>query len=234
MAAIKRKKLADSVIEEIKRMIDVGELKEGDKLPNQLEFAAQLGVSRPSLREALHTLTLIGAIEQRPGLGTVIKSANSTLWAEPLSPPLVSDAQASLELVEARRFIEVGVVELAVNNATGKDIQKMAKLIDDMTKALKEERPKAYSELDMAFHHQIAGASHNRFMVHMFVTIRGLMEQFIRETFTVIPGLLERSLKFHIGVYENIKERNSAKAVKNMKNHILDIEKALRNFYETK
>jgi GntR family transcriptional repressor for pyruvate dehydrogenase complex len=53
MAAIKRKKLADSVIEEIKRMVDVGELKEGDKLPNQLEFAAQLGVSRPCLREAL-------------------------------------------------------------------------------------------------------------------------------------------------------------------------------------
>jgi GntR family transcriptional repressor for pyruvate dehydrogenase complex len=234
MAVIKRKKLADSVIEEIKRMVDVGELKEGDKLPNQLEFAAQLGVSRPSLREALHTLTLIGAIEQRPGLGTVIKSANSTLWAEQLSPHLVSDAQASLELVEARRFIEVGVVELAVNNATGKDIQKMGKLIDDMTKALKEERPKDYSELDMAFHHQIADASHNRFMLHMFVTIRGLMEQFIRETFTVIPGLLERSLKFHIGVYENIKERNSAKAVKNMKNHILDIEKALKNFYETK
>ena len=234
MAVIKRKKLADSVIEEIKRMVDVGELKEGDKLPNQLEFAAQLGVSRPSLREALHTLTLIGAIEQRPGLGTVIKSANPTLWAEQLSPPLVSDAQASLELVEARRFIEVGVVELAVNNATGKDIQKMGKLIDDMAKALKEERPKDYSELDMAFHHQIAGASHNRFMLHMFVTIRGLMEQFIRETFTVIPGLLERSLKFHIGVYENIKERNSAKAVKNMKNHILDIEKALKNFYETK
>ena len=146
----------------------------------------------------------------------------------------MSDAQASLELIEARRFIEVGVVELAVNNATGKDIQKMGKLIDDMAKALKQERPKDYSELDMAFHHQIAGASHNRFMLHMFVTIRGLMEQFIRETFIVIPGLLERSLKFHIGVYENIKERNSAKAVKNMKNHILDIEKALKNFYETK
>jgi GntR family transcriptional repressor for pyruvate dehydrogenase complex len=49
------------VIEEINRMILSGEVKEGDKLPNQNDFAAQLGVSRPSLREALHTLTLIGA-----------------------------------------------------------------------------------------------------------------------------------------------------------------------------
>ncbi|MEN8247009.1 MAG: FadR/GntR family transcriptional regulator [Thermodesulfobacteriota bacterium] len=234
MAAIKKKKLADSVIAEIKRMIKSGELKEGDKLPNQLEFAAQLGVSRPSLREALHTLTLIGAVEQRPGLGTVIKSANSAIWTELLSPPLVSDVQASLELVEARRFIEVAVAKLAVKNATGKDIQKMKKLVADMTKALNEDRIKDYSELDMEFHYQIAGASHNRFMAHMFVTIRGLMEQFIRETFTVIPGLLERSLKFHIGIYEGIKENNTTKAVSNMKNHILDIEKALRRFYEEK
>ena len=47
-------------------------------------------------------------------------------------------------------------------------------------------------------------------------------------------NVLERSLKFHIGIYEGIKENNSAKAVSNMKNHIFDIEKALRRFYEVK
>ena len=99
MTAIKRKKLADSVIEEIIRRIESGELKEGDKLPNQNEFAAQLGVSRPSLREALHTLTLIGAIEQRPGFGTVIRAKNTARMAEHLSPPLVSDTTATMELM---------------------------------------------------------------------------------------------------------------------------------------
>ena len=234
MATIKRKKLADSVIDEIKRMLNNGELKKGDKLPNQLEFAAQLGVSRPSLREALHTLTLIGAIEQRPGFGTVIKSASPALWAEQLSPPLVSDSNATLELIEARRFIEVGVADLAVKNATKQDVQKMGKLVDEMATALKQDRPKDYSELDMKFHHQIANASHNRYMLHMFVTIRGLMEQFIRETFTVIPGLLERSLEFHIRIYEDIQKRNAGKAARDMKNHIQDIEKALVSFYNTK
>jgi len=234
MATIKRKKLADSVIDEIKRMLNSGELKEGDKLPNQLEFAAKLGVSRPSLREALHTLTLIGVIEQRPGLGTVIKSANPALWVEQLSPPLVSDSKATLELIEARLFIEVGVTELAVNNATRQDVQKMGKLVDEMTTALKKDRPRDYSELDMQFHHQIANASHNRYMLHMFVTIRGLMEQFIRETFTVIPGLLERSLEFHKRIYEDIRNKKTAKAAMDMKNHIQDIEKALVSLYDTK
>ena len=231
MASIEKKKLSDSVIEEIQRMIESGELKEGDKLPNQLEFAAQLGVSRASLREALHTLTRIGAVEQRPGLGTVIKSANPSLWADQISPPLVSDIHATFKLIEARRFIEAGVVELAVANAQKDDIQKLARLVEEMKIALKKDRVSEYSELDMTFHHQIANASHNRFMVHMFVTIRGLMEQFIREAFIVMPGLLERSLKFHVSVYEGIKEKNKRKAVTSMKNHIQDIEQAFRDYY---
>jgi GntR family transcriptional regulator, transcriptional repressor for pyruvate dehydrogenase complex len=233
MAAIKRQKLADSVIEEIKRMINSGELKEGDKLPNQNDFAAQLGVSRPSLREALHTLSLIGAIEQRPGLGTVIRDVNPALWMEQLSPPLVSDAQASLELIEARRFIEAGVTELAVKNATAENIQIIGKLVGEMAHALQESQPRDYSRLDMEFHHQIAQASHNRYMVHLFVTIRGLMEQFIREAFIVIPGLLDRSLKYHQNIYQGIKERDAQQAVSYMKNHINDIQGALSKHYQS-
>ena len=231
MASIEKKKLSDSVIEEIQRMIECGELKEGDKLPNQLEFASQLGVSRASLREALHTLTRIGAIEQRPGLGTVIKSANPSLWAHQISPPLVSDIHATLKLIEARRFIEAGVVELAVENAQAEDIKNLGRLVEKMKGALKQNRIDDYSELDMTFHHQIANASHNRFMVHMFVTIRSMMEQFIKEAFTVMPGLLERSLKFHVDIYEGIKQRNKRKAVTSMKNHIQDIEKDFRDYY---
>jgi GntR family transcriptional repressor for pyruvate dehydrogenase complex len=120
-----------------------------------------------------------------------------------------------------------------VENATTDDIQKMGELVEEMIKALNEDRIKEYSELDMNFHHQIANASHNRFMVHMFVTIRGLMEQFIREAFTVIPGLLERSLTFHSDIYVGIKERNQRKASASMKNHIQDIEQAFRDFYST-
>ena len=50
MARIVKKKLSDSVLEELGRMVEAGELKRGDKLPPQDQLAAQLGVSRPSLR----------------------------------------------------------------------------------------------------------------------------------------------------------------------------------------
>ncbi|MBC8417544.1 MAG: FadR family transcriptional regulator [Desulfobacterales bacterium] len=56
MGRIVKKKLSDSVLEELGRMVEAGELKRGDKLPPQDQLAAQLGVSRPSLREALRAM----------------------------------------------------------------------------------------------------------------------------------------------------------------------------------
>jgi GntR family transcriptional repressor for pyruvate dehydrogenase complex len=228
-----KKKLSDHVIEEIKRMIDMGELKEGDKLPNQNEFAAQLGISRSSLREALHTLTLIGVVEQRPGTGTVIRSGKPVLWAEHLSPPLVSDSKATIALVEARRYIEVGVAELAVQNATEDEIKRMGYLVRKMSSALKKNKIKEYLELDVAFHYHVATSCHNKYMLNMLITIRGLMEQFMQEASNILPGPLSRSIKFHSKIYEGMKERNTKKVVTNMENHIRDMEISLKEYYET-
>jgi GntR family transcriptional repressor for pyruvate dehydrogenase complex len=97
---------------------------------------------------------------------------------------------------------------------------------------LREGRTGDYTELDLAFHYKVAEAAHNRFMLHMFVTLRGLMEQFMRETFNVLPGLLDRSLKFHINIYEAIRKRDVKKASSNMNHHIGDIERALEHYYQ--
>ena len=234
MSVIKKKKLADFVIEEIKNRLNSGKLKEGDKLPNQNEFAAEIGVSRTSLRDALQTLTAMGVIEQSPGTGTIIRSGNPNLWNEQILAPLVSDSESTLELITARRYIEIGTAELAVANASDKEIQQMGKLIVEMKTAIKEKRVNDYTELDVKFHHMISTASHNRYMMHMFITIRNLMEQFIMETFTLLPGLLERSLAFHIDIYNGFKNRDSKMVVTNLGKHIQDIESALIDFYKDK
>jgi GntR family transcriptional repressor for pyruvate dehydrogenase complex len=231
MASINKKKLADSVIEEIKRMIKSGELKEGDKLPNQNIFSAQLGVSRTSLREGLNTLTRIGVIEQRPGYGTVLRSRIPALFTDHLAPPLISDKEATIELIDARRFIEIGAAEMAVKNANSEQINEMGLLIKEMPRSLKEGRINDYIEQDIAFHFLIAKGSHNRFLVNLFVNIRGFMEQYMRESFRLLPYMLERSLKFHQNIYQAIKSRSRSKAVSQMERHILDIQRAIQNYY---
>jgi len=231
MVSINKKRLSDSVIEEIKRMIQSGELKEGEKLPNQNSFAAQLGVSRTSLREALNTLTRMGVIEQRPGYGTVLRSRISALFADHLSPPFISDKKATIELIEARRFIEIGTVELAVENASPEQIKEIGDLVKKMSHSLNEGRIDDYIEQDVAFHFLIAKASRNRFLVNIFVTIRGFMEQYMRESFHLLPYMLDRSLNFHQNIYQAIKTKNCAKAVSYMKKHILDIQRAIQKYY---
>jgi GntR family transcriptional repressor for pyruvate dehydrogenase complex len=231
MASINKRKLADSVIEEIKRMIQNGEVKEGCKLPNQNVFAAQLGVSRTSLREALSTLTRIGVIEQRPGYGTVLRSRIPALFTDHLAPPLISDKEATIELIEARRFIEIGAAELAVKNVTREQIREMGLLIKEMPRSLKEGRIDDYIEQDIAFHFSIAKSSHNRFLINLFVTIRGFMEQYMRESFHLLPYMLERSLKFHQNIYQALKSGSRSKAVTQMEKHILDIQTAIQDYY---
>jgi GntR family transcriptional repressor for pyruvate dehydrogenase complex len=231
MVSINKRKLADSVIEEIKRMIQGGELKEGDKLPNQNLFAAQLGVSRTSLREALSTLTRIGVIEQRPGYGTVLRSRIPALFTDHLAPPLISDKEATIELIEARRFIEIGAAELAVKNVTSEQINEMGLLIKEMPRSLKEGRIDDYIEQDVAFHFSIAKSSHNRFLINLFVTIRGFMEQYMRESFHLLPYMLKRSLKFHQNIYQAVKGGSRSRAVSQMEKHILDIQRAIQHYY---
>ncbi len=112
------------------------------------------------------------------------------------------------------------------------EIRELSEIVDQMPKALKEGRTGGYTDLDLAFHYKIAEAAHNRFMLHMFVTLRGLMEQFMRETFNVLPGLLERSLKFHINICQAIGNRDVKKASRNMNRHIEDIQRALAHYYQ--
>ncbi len=230
---ISRKKVADAVIEEIKRMIQSGEFKEGQKLPNQNVFAAQLGVSRTSLREALNTLTRLGITEQRPGYGTVLRSRGPAIFVDHVNPPLISDKQATIELIEVRRFIEVGTAELSVKNIKLEQLREMGILIKEMHKALRDNKIDDYINHDLAFHYLIAKASHNRFLINIFITIRGFLEQYMRESFRVMPWMLARSMKFHQNIYQAVKNGDLNKAAAHMRRHILDVQKAIQQYYES-
>lgn len=231
MARIVKKKLSDSVLDEIIRMFDSGELKEGDKLPNQNALAAQLGVSRASLRESLHTLAITGVLEQRPGFGTVVRGRLPKNFSDFLSLPLISDATETIELVEARRYIEVANVELAVEHATDEEVAELGRLFIAMADAVQTSDQVAYVLRDAEFHHLLAKATGNRFMVHLFLTIRRIMEQFITESFSALPGMLDRSLADHKRIYQAILRRDRSLAVKEMTRHMANIRKAMENFY---
>ncbi|MCF8041918.1 MAG: FadR family transcriptional regulator [Desulfarculaceae bacterium] len=234
MASINKKKLADRVIEEIKRMITGGELSAGDKLPNQNEFAAQLGVSRTVLREALHTLAILGVVEQRPKIGTVIVTSAPLIYTEHINAPLMADPNATMELIDARQVIEVGSVELAARHATDEQLQEMGKLIQQMNLLLEAGDTDGYSQVNMAFHLLIAESSGNRFMGHLLATIRGFMERWTLESLSVLPGLFGRSTEAHRQIYRAIIKHDPAAAGEAMRRHLEDFKTSVEDYYRQK
>ena len=231
MAKVIKKKLSDSVLDEIRRMIIDGDIKEGDKLPNQNDFAAQLGVSRPSLREALQTLHRIGAIKQRPGLGTVLVSRAPILLPDDLDLPLMSDSQATIELIETRRLIESGMMELAVERATEKEVRQIGKVMDDMTAAADKGDINEYQEKDLIFHVLIAKATHNRFIIRLFQNIRQSLDQFLKEAFSAMPERIPLSLANHLSIYEALCAKDKNRALAAMTEHLLQVQDALEGYY---
>ncbi len=230
MVLIKKKKLADEVIDEVKRMIQSGKLREGDRLPNQIEFAAQLGVSRTSLREAINTLCVLGVLEQHQGFGTIVKSRFSALYADHLSAPFITDEKATMELLEARQFIEIGAARLAAKNATQEHLKDMGTLIEAMADANKKGDIPKLAEQDIDFHFQIAQATGNRVMIHLLANIRNLMEKFMHEAFLVLHDQ-KRYLKAHRDIYQAIAQKDPKMASALMKKHIQDVQKDLQQYY---
>lgn len=227
-------KLADYVIEEVKKMLQSGELQEGSRLPNQSEFAKQLGVSRLSLREAFHTLQLMGVIEQKPKVGTIIISGNPEMWAMQMTPPFLTDTAATMELLQARRFIETTVSKLAFFNIRTNELEKLNDILHAMEQAIKDKNLQAYAAKDIEFHMLIASASQNRYLVHMYIIVVNLMDQFIEQSFEVLPAMALDSIKHHKAIYKSLYEHNEVAFQSAIKSHLDNIITAVANYYAGK
>lgn len=230
-AKIVKHRIPDAVLAEIQRMITSGELKEGDKLPNQNDFAAQLGVSRPSLREALQTLTQLGAIEQRPGVGTILVARSRAFLAGSQALPLISDAEATAQLVEARRIVELGMISLAATRISDQELEELGQVLADMETAAAQTNIEEYCTKDLVYHHLIAKAAHNTFISSIFQNIRQPFEQFLQDTFRAMPDRLQRSLNEHRKVYKALKARDPELAEAAMDSHIAMVEETMEFYY---
>jgi DNA-binding FadR family transcriptional regulator len=230
--ALKTKKVSTAVLEEIRRMITSGEIKEGDKFPNQNDFAAQLGVSRPSLREALQVLSQLGAIEQRPGAGTILVSSTPALFSADITPPLFSTMDANRELMETRRIVEIGLAGMAAKRATDTEITELGQALGGMDSARQKGDKKAFAESDLLFHYLVAKSSHNRFSVSVFQGISQALDQLLQNAFQAMPVLLDVSFRAHRKIFRAIAARDPEAAKEAMERHLREGENALSGYYE--
>ena len=159
---IQKKKIPEIIIQELKSLIDMGKISTGDKLPTERELSSMLNVSRPPLREALKTLSLLGILENKPGKGTFLRSSPAQ-W--PIEPFIIISLESGnvLHIYEARQALEVIVAGLASERRERKHLSVMKKALEKMRCTL--DNPKKYIENELQFHKAVTEASKNPVMI---------------------------------------------------------------------
>jgi DNA-binding FadR family transcriptional regulator len=157
-------RLYRQIAEQVRSLIAAGEFKPGSRLPAERELAAQLGVSRPSVREALIALEVEGRVEVRVGSGVYVLPADRNAPAT-LVP---AGEWGPFELLHARRAIEGEIAALAATHAKRRHRQQIRSAIDAMQADI--ERGAAPLDADGAFHAAVAAASGNAVLLETVQT----------------------------------------------------------------
>jgi DNA-binding FadR family transcriptional regulator len=163
--------LTDEAIEKIKSMIVSGALRPGARLPKEADLAADLGLSRSSLREAVRALSLVNILDVRRGDGTYVTS---------LKPPLLLEAltfivdfhrdDSVLEFLQVRRILEPAAVAMAAERISAEQGGALRAVLDAAGPDL--EVPELVAN-DLEFHRQIAAASGNSVLCALLETLSG-------------------------------------------------------------
>lgn len=192
----------------------------GQQLPSQRQLAERLGVSRPTVREALVALETMGLVRIRPGRGIfLLHQAAQTVGTDDCEAPRTGAAQPSSRTVQMYQFryvVEPVVAGLAAQNATSAQIEDLRQLVERMREALGHNDASRLGHLNCAFHQQVIEAANNPFFTKSLApTLLGLLENQPLEV-TVPPEVVAE----HQAVVEALMARASGKTRRAMRRHI--------------
>ena len=152
-----------------------GALKEGDVLLAERELCQQLEVSRPVLREALRALSIMGVIEIRHGVGSIVSVPDIAVLGDFFSFTLAHKGDAVDEVMEARIAIECQAARLAVVRAGISDFERLRRYADEISETIED--PVAGAQADYDFHMALVEASSASALCTMYVVVADLLHR---------------------------------------------------------
>ena len=220
-----RGKTSEEVVSQLREMIHRGELHPGDRLPPERDLAKLLGVSRPTLRAGLRSLSAVGILQSRQGAGTFVVRSDGPpqLDSSPLRLMASLHGFTSAEMFEARQSLEMAVAGLAAERATSEQMATMAEEIAGMYASLDE--PEQFLFHDMRFHQTVAAASGNRILTSLMNMVATILFDARSKTVKRAKDLKE-SAEMHRKIYRAIRERNSEAARDRMRDHLMLAQRA--------
>jgi GntR family transcriptional regulator, transcriptional repressor for pyruvate dehydrogenase complex len=218
---IKPKRLSDQVFEQLKDLIFRGHLKPGERLMNERELAQNLGVSRPTVREAINKMVAMHLLEHRQGQGTFVNLPPTSAEQNPLAAVINGQNASLMDLLEVRLGLECNAVALAARRASEEDIREIAQRVEEMAAAIREGN--LGSDADISFHMAIAYATKNVVQIHIMKSLYDLLFFGIHENLQHLytePINLDKVLEQHTDVLNAIRKHDPDEAYEAMKRHI--------------
>ncbi len=164
--------LTDKAITRIRRLIQDGDLPPGSKLPPEQQLAAELGLSRNLMREAVKSLVVARVLEIRRGDGTYVTSLEPGLLLEGLGGAVdLLQGDTVLELTEVRRLFEPVATGLAAARVTDEDLAEIERHLDAMREA--RDDAELLNHHDAAFHRAVVRATRNETLATLLEHISG-------------------------------------------------------------
>ena len=199
LSPIRTNSVVDSVVSRLTSAIMSGELKPGMKIPTEPDLVQAFGVGRSTVREAVKLLSSKGIVEVRQGSGTYVVTTVKGL-SDPLNLRSVQDKNAlAFDLVNVRLLLEPGIAEMAAQNATPEDIERLRRLCERVEAKIHE--GDRYIEDDIAFHTCIAESSKNLVVGQLIPVIDTAVMMFVNVTH---KKLIDETIMTHRMITEAI------------------------------
>jgi GntR family transcriptional regulator, transcriptional repressor for pyruvate dehydrogenase complex len=223
-SALEKTSIGLQAADAIKALIVSGELQPGDTLPPERELAAMLGISRPSLREAIRVLSALNVVEPRHGGGTYVTSLDPRQLAQPINFLLQVDRMAFRHLLEVRQVLEVGAARLAAPRITEEQLDALAELTEHAERVIG--RPAQFLQLDFDIHTAIIEATGNPIYISLYQSIADLSIESRKRT-ARDPVTRQDAHDGHLAIVAALRDHDSEAAAGAMHDHLDVIERAL-------
>jgi GntR family transcriptional regulator, transcriptional repressor for pyruvate dehydrogenase complex len=223
---LRRAGLTELLVARILGLVTAGNLEAGDQLPPERKLAETFSVSRPTLREAIRALAVLGVLEIRHGGGVFVSQLSAADLLQPLTFFLTLRHTEVDKLYEARQLIEGDISARAALRATPEAIEELEALI--VTQQAATKNPERYRDADTAFHRRLAELADNEFLGRAAQSLNILGLEF-RRIASETPSVIARSIKDHRAIVKAIKLGDAEAARAAMVAHMNNVLRSTRS-----
>jgi DNA-binding FadR family transcriptional regulator len=230
IAIVETRRLYQQIAAQLSALIASGEFAVGQRLPSERDLAVQLGVSRPSLREALIALELEGLVEVRVGAGIWVTAAAGRGAS---STPVQHEGEGPFELLRARWLIEGEVAATAAREASDADLASIRAALTEMERLEKQHLD--CSAFDREFHIRIAASTGNGVLQAVIEDLwdrgRGAMWRLMEQHFQT-PELQAASVADHRAILQALVAHDPREARNAMRAHLKRVDSEFARGWE--